>query len=104
MATIDVTQTGIGVGLAVVILLVIGRIVVHRALDSSMIAYGTTCFLSASNIPAGIFMAAYGFDPDPPDLHSKLAGMEKFISMGGIALTLAAVVGLWSAFTWALKK
>ncbi|QEH42151.1 hypothetical protein [Chitinophaga sp. XS-30] len=77
----------------------------QKRCDRSDLGSFATVFLAGSNIPAGIFLCWYVFDPDPAAIISqtRLAGFERYFSFAGSALLFLSIAGIWTSIKTAFK-
>lgn len=95
--TLDLTKTTVISGFLSFLLVFLITLFRHKRFDSTDFGSFAVAFFAGSNIPAALFLCYYVFDPDPPDLHSKLLGYEKYIAFAGLSflfVSIATIVSL----------
>jgi hypothetical protein len=93
---VDLTKTSVIIGFISFLLIFIITLVRHRRFDAGDFGHFAVAFFAGSNIPAAIYLCYYVFDPDPPDLHSKLQGYEKYIAFAGLSFLFVSVATIVS--------
>jgi len=94
----DFNRIGTAVGFALTVVIAILTFVRQKRFESGDIATLAGSFLAGTNLPAAIFLCAYAFYPDKPEIATKLHGMEKFVSFAGLSLLLVTAFSLWGLF------
>lgn len=93
---LDLTKTSVIFGFISFLLIFIVTLVRHRRFDAGDFGTFAVAFFAGSNIPAAVFLCYYVFDPDPPELHSKLHGYEKYIAFAGLSFLFVSVATIVS--------
>lgn len=91
------TLTAMGTASGFVACLVVVGITIHRHRRFELTDIGSfgAAFLSGANLPAALFLCFYSFAPDPPDVATKLHGLERYVSFAGLSLLLVSLISLW---------
>ena len=100
----DVTRASVSVG--IVCTLVVLGLTVYRQRRFEVVDLGSFvgAFFSGMNIPPALFLCVYVFMKDPALNSTLLNGYEKYISLAGLVLFLASVIGVWKFCQTAWKK
>jgi len=93
---VNLNALGTAVGFALSLAIVALTIIRQRRFEVADIGAFAAAFLSGTNLPAAVYLCTYAFAPDPPSAHTKLQGLEKYISFAGLALLLVSLVSLWA--------
>jgi len=104
MPHLDVTRTSVIVGIASTVIVLIITVVRQKRFDVSDLGSFVGAFFSGTNIPPALFLCVYVFISDPQLDATKLKGYEKYISLAGLVLLLAALTGVWKTCQAAWKK
>lgn len=92
----NLNALGTAFGFALSLLVAALTIFRQRRFEVADIGAFAAAFLSGTNLPAAVYLCTYAFSPDPPSTHTKLQGLEKYISFAGLALLLVSLVSLWA--------
>src|SRR2546421_531439 len=84
------TKASIIIGLLATIGVLVITIARQRRFDMSDLGSFVGAFFSGSNIPAALYLFAYGLTTDPLLAQTRLRGYEKNIAMAGLVLFLAS--------------
>ncbi len=104
MAQLDVTQFSVAVGILCTVLVLIVTVARQKRLDLSDLGTFVGTFFSGLNIPPALFLCAYVFMTDPQLNNTLLREHKKYISVAGLVLLLASVIGVWTYFKTAWEK
>jgi hypothetical protein len=91
----DVTKASVMVGAGCTLIVLVLTIVRQRRFDVSDLGSFVGAFFSGTNLPPAMFLCAYVFLSDPALQSSRLRGYEKYISVAGLVLFLASLIGVW---------
>jgi hypothetical protein len=94
--TLDTNRLCVLFGFVSCISVVILTIIRQRRFEVADVGSFLAAFFGGANIPVALFLCAYAFYPDPAEVHTKLHGMEKYISFAGLALLLVSFTAIWS--------
>jgi len=92
----DFNRFGTVIGFLVCGAVVLVTIVRQRRFELADIGSFAASFLAGTNLPAALFLCAYAISPDPPDVTTKLHGMERFVSFAGLSLLLVSLIAIWA--------
>jgi hypothetical protein len=104
MPHFDVTKASVAIGIvctAIVLLITIYR---QRRFEVTDLGSFVGAFFSGMNIPPALFLCIYVFMTDPKLDETLLKGYEKYISVAGLVLFLASLIGVWKFCQTAWKK
>jgi hypothetical protein len=104
MLQLDVTQFSVAVGIICTALVIIVTVARQKRLDLSDLGTFVGAFFSGLNIPPAVFLCAYVFMADPQLNNTLLREHKKYISVAGLVLLLASVIGVWTYFKTAWKR
>jgi hypothetical protein len=95
MLHLDVTQTSVVIGIVCTTAVAIITIIKQGRFDISDLGTFVGAYFSGSNIPPALFLCFYVFMSDIALNNTLLKGYEKYISMAGLVLFLASLIGVW---------
>ena len=104
MLQLDVTQASVAVGIACTVIVLIVNIARQRRFDLTDLGTFVDAFFSGINIPPALFLCAHVFMTDPNLNNTLLKDHKKYISVAGLVLFLASLIGVWTFFKTAWKK
>jgi hypothetical protein len=96
MPQLDVTQASVAVGILCTGIVLVITIARQKRLDLSDLGTFIGAFFSGLNIPPAIFLCLYVFMSDPELNNTLLREHKKYISVAGLVLFLASIIGVWT--------
>ena len=96
MPQLDVTQSSVAVGIICTIVVLALTIARQRRLDLADLGTFVGAFFSGINIPPAVFLCAYVFMTDEHLNNTLLREHKKYISVAGLVLLLASIIGVWT--------
>jgi RsiW-degrading membrane proteinase PrsW (M82 family) len=95
MPHLDVTQASVIIGIVCTIIVLLITVLRQKRFDVSDLGSFVGAFFSGTNIPPVLFLCFYIFMLDPGLSATRLKGYEKYISLAGLVLFLASLMGVW---------
>jgi hypothetical protein len=93
---VELSAVGTAVGFGACIVVIAITIHRQRRFEATDVGSFVAAFLTGTNVPPALFLCTYAFFPDPVAVHTKLHGLEKYVSFAGLALLLVSLVSLWA--------
>jgi len=91
----DFNRLGTVSGFATCALIIIVTLIRQRRFELVDLGAFVASFLAGTNFPAAMFLCAYAISPDPPNVATKLHGIERFVSFAGVSLLLVSLLSTW---------
>ncbi len=91
----DVTKASVVVGIVSTLIVLVLTIIRQKRFDVSDLRSFVGAFFSGTNLPPAMFLCFYVFLTDPGLQNTRLKGYEKYISLAGLVLFLASLIGVW---------
>ena len=104
MRQLDVTQASVAVGILCTAIVLMITVVRQKRFDVADLGTFVGAFFSGTNIPPALFLCAYVFMTDPQLNNTLLKDHKKYISLAGLVLFLASMIGVWTFCKTAWKK
>jgi RsiW-degrading membrane proteinase PrsW (M82 family) len=90
----DVTKASVVVSIVCTLLVLVLTIIRQRRFELSDLGSFVGAFFSGTNLPPAMFLCLYVFLADPNLQTTRLKGYEKYISLAGLVLFLASLIGV----------
>jgi hypothetical protein len=100
----DVTKASVIIGIVCTLIVLVLTIIRQRRFDVSDLGSFVGAFFSGTNLPPALFLCFYVFLTDPNLQTTRLKGYEKYISLAGLVLFLASLIGVWRFCKTAWQK
>lgn len=100
----NVTKLSVMVGIVCTAIVLLITIVRQKRFDASDLGNFVGAFFSGTNLPPALFLCFYVFLTDPALDSTRLKGYEKWISLAGLVLFIASLIGVWKFCKTAWEK
>ena len=104
MTHFDVTQASVAIGILCTAAVLIITILRQKRFDVKDLGSFVGAFFSGMNVPPALFLCVYVFLNDPAIANTLLKGYERYISVAGVVLVLASMIGVWTSCKAAWQK